>query len=99
MNSKNLLMAVLFFISGLSFAAIGIYFLSKKFLNKLNESKQDPKNAFRAKGSGYTAIGLGALTIVFGAFSLAFSSAATIMALIYLFILMLAVVVLIIVFR
>ena len=105
MIAKTLLLSILFIIAGLSFIGAGIYFLSSRFLNKLNEAapqKTDEifrKNTFRAKGSGYTAIGLGALTVVWSIITFLIPQAAAIMGLVYLFILMIAVGVLIVVFK
>ncbi|MCR4733392.1 MAG: hypothetical protein K5829_00075 [Treponema sp.] len=105
MTTKIILLAILFIIAGASFVGAGIYFLSSAFLNKLIEASPDKsaeskgKNTFRAKGSGYTAIGLGALTIVWSIFTFVFPQAAATMGLVYLFILMLAVGLLIFIFK
>ena len=105
MITKILLLAIAFIIAGVSFIAAGIYFISSRFLNKLNEAapQKDPetfkKNAFRSKGFGYTSLGLGALTIVWGIITFIAPQAAAVMGLVYLFILMIAVFILIFMFR
>lgn len=105
MTSKILLLAIAFIISGIIFIAAGIYFISSRFLTKLNEASpvKDPetfkKNTFRSKGFGYTSLGLGALTVVWGIITFIAPQAAAIMGLVYLFILMIAVGILIFMFR
>lgn len=84
---------------------IGMYFLSKSFLNKLNDSSQDKssesqaKNLFRSKGCGYTTLTLGASTIVWGIFLFMFPPLATVLALIYMILLIAAFSVIMLVFK
>ena len=83
MNVKIIILGILALLAGLVFIAAGIYFLSQKFLDKINESKNDRKNAFRAKGSGLTAISLGVLTLVWGLMLFTFPQIAAPLALVY----------------
>lgn len=83
MNGKVIILGILAIIAGLAFITCGIYFLSQKFLDKINESKNDRKNAFRAKGSGITAISLGFLTIIWGLMLFTFPQIAAVLALVY----------------
>ena len=107
MTGKIIVQAVLSLMAGAAFNAVGIYFLSSKFLDKLNEAspKNDEddslkrKNAFRAKGSGYTSLALGALTLVQALLLFTFPAAASWLSLIYLFFIMIAVLILVFVFR
>ena len=105
MESKILLLGVLSLIVSLVFIFVGVYFLSSKFLNKLNEAvavKSDvvyKKNAFIAKGSGYIAISLGAFTLVWGILLLIFPSIMTPLAIVYMTFLLLAVIALVVIMR
>ena len=99
MTIKLVSLAVLAIFAGLLFIGTGIYFLSPKFLSKLNESNNDRKNEFRAKGSGLTAISLGMLTIVWGIALFSFPQIAAVLALLYMFFLVLAFAVLMTVFK
>ena len=130
MSAKLILLCVLAFVAGAGFIAVGIYFLSKGFLEKLNAStlpsaipselaqpskdyepsSQNPpstsqadiilkKNEFRAKGSGLTAISLGALTIVWALMLLSIPQIAPALALIYMIFLIAAFCVLTFVFK
>lgn len=90
MSAKIIILAVLAFLAGLAFIGTGIYFLSGSFLEKLNASSaadeaSHRKNAFRAKGSGMTAISLGALTLVWAAMLLSFPQIAAALGLVYMF--------------
>ena len=78
-----MILAILCFIAGVALMATGIYFLTPGFLEKMN---------FRhTKAISYVALGLGALTIVWGAMLLSFPQAQSILALIYMFFLLAAV--------
>ena len=89
MTGKVIFQAILSIIAGAAFIAVGIYFLSSRFLQKLNEAAADKseeackKNAFRAKGSGLTALSLGVLTLVWGLMLFTFPQIAAPLALVY----------------
>ena len=114
--------AVLSIAAGADFIAVGIYFLSSRFLAKLNEASapapapqnaeskaaQDAevtqeavfrRNAFRAKGSGYTALALGALTLAQAFLLFSFPAAASALSLVYLSFILIAVIILVFVFK
>ena len=75
-----MLLAILCFIAGAALVASGIYFLTPGFQNKTN---------FRhTKAISYVALGLGALTLVWGAILLSFPQAQTALALVYMFFLL-----------
>ena len=75
-----MILVILSFIAGLAFLAAGIYFLTPGFLEKMN---------FRnTKAISYVALGLGALTLVWGFMLLSFPQAQSILALIYMFFLL-----------
>lgn len=75
-----MILAILCFIAGAALIATGIYFLTPGFQNKTN---------FRhTKAISYVALGLGALTFVWGAIILSFPQAQSILALIYMFFLL-----------
>ncbi|MCR4954982.1 MAG: hypothetical protein K6A43_13015 [Treponema sp.] len=105
MTAKILLLAASFIVAGISFLFVGIYFSSQSFLNKLNQAspQNDPafikRNTLRSKGCGYTSIGLGAFTIVWGILTFIIPQAAAIFGLVYMFILILSVTAIIIMFR
>ncbi|MCR4580161.1 MAG: hypothetical protein K5681_07435 [Treponema sp.] len=105
MTGKVIFQAVLSIIAGIAFITIGIYFLSSRFLNKINEASSIQseevfkKNAFRAKGSGYITLALGALTLVMALLLFTFPIAASWISLVYLFFIMIAVMVLVFVFK
>lgn len=104
MSAKIILLAVLAFVAGLAFIGTGIYFLSGSFLEKMNASsaadqESKRKNAFRAKGSGMTAISLGALTLVWAAMLLSFPQIAATLGLVYMFFLIGAFAVITVVFK
>ena len=93
MDFKIIILAVLSFIAGITFLSIGFYFIGEKFLNLLNEALPQKteealkKNTKRAKSSGYIAMGLGGLTIVWGVLMLIFPDSAAILGLTYIIIL------------
>ena len=104
MSIKIVVLIVLAFLAGLAFIGAGIYFLSASFLEKLNASSAADevsrrKNTFRAKGSGMTAISLGALTIVWGLMLLSFPQIAAALGLVYMFFLIAAFGVITLVFK
>ncbi len=75
-----MILAILCFIAGAALIAAGIYFLTPGFLNKTN---------FRhTKAISYVALGLGALTIVWGFMFLSFPQAQAAFALVYMFLLL-----------
>ena len=104
MSIKIVVLIILAFVAGLAFIGTGIYFLSGSFLEKLNASsaadeESKRKNAFRAKGSGMTAISLGALTLVWGLMVLSFPQIAAALGLAYMFFLIAAFGVITLVFK
>jgi len=105
MTGKVIFQALLSLVAGGAFIAVGIYFLSERFLNKINESSSAQteevlkKNKFRAKGSGLTTLALGAITLVQALLLFTFPLAASWLSLIYLVFIMAAVLVLVIVFK
>ena len=100
-----MILIILSFIAGLAFFAAGVYFLLPGYLNKLNEAAADKspenlrRNALRAKSSGYVALGLGALTLVFAFMLLSFPQIASPLVLVYMFFLLAAVSVLLIMYK
>ena len=83
-----MILAILCFIAGLALLITGIYFLTPGFHNKMN---------FRyAKASGYVALALGALTLVWGFMLFSFPQIQSILALVYMFFLLGAVTILMI---
>lgn len=105
MTTKLIVFLCFSVIAGIGFVAVGIYFLSQAFLNKLNASAPDKsaegkkKNEFRAKGCGFVSISLGALTLVWGLFVFMFPSLAPVLSLIYMLSLVAAFSVIVFVFR
>ena len=100
-----MILIILFFIAGLAFCAAGVYFLLPGFLDKLNEAAADKspenlrKNQLRAKASGYVALGLGALTLVLGFMLISFPQIASPLVLVYMFFLLAAVSVLLVMYK
>ncbi len=100
-----MILIILSFIAGLAFCAAGVYFLLPGYLDKLNEAAADMspeslrKNQLRAKSSGYVALGLGALTLVLAFMLLTFPQIASAMVLVYMFFLLAAVSVLLVVYK
>ena len=100
-----MVLIILSFIAGLAFCAAGVYFLLPQFLDKLNEAASDMspetqrKNQLRAKSSGYVALGLGALTIVFAFMMLSFPQITSPLVLVYMFFLLAAVSVLLVMYK
>ena len=105
MNTKTIILAIFCFLAAVLFITAGIYFLSQKFIEKLNEASPDKspealkKNSSRAKGSAYISLGIGGLSLALGAISLSFPQAAPVMALTYMILLMIAVFALIFVYK
>ena len=75
-----MILAILSFIAGLALLAAGIYFLTPGFQSKTNFK--------HTKAISYVALGLGALTLVWGAMLLSFPQAQSILALVYMFFLL-----------
>ena len=100
-----MILAILSFIAGAAFCAAGVYFLLPGFLDKLNDAAADKspeglrKNQLRAKASGYVALGLGALTLVWGFMFLSFPQIQSYLALVYMFLLLGAVSVLLVMYK
>ena len=81
-----MLLAILCFIAGFAFIATGIYFLTPGFQNKMKLR--------HTKAISYIALGLGAFTIIWSAMLLTFPEIQAILALVYMFFLLGAVTVL-----
>ena len=100
-----MILVILSFIAGVAFCTAGVYFLLPRFLDKLNEATADKspenlrRNALRAKASGYVALGLGALTLVFSFMLLSFPQIASPLVLVYMFFLLAAVSVLLVMYK
>ena len=100
-----MILVILSFIAGVAFCAAGVYFLLPRFLDKLNEATADKspenlrRNALRAKASGYIALGLGALTLVFSFMLLSFPQIASPLVLVYMLFLLAAVSVLLVMYK
>jgi hypothetical protein len=100
-----MILVILSFIAGVAFCAAGVYFLLPRFLDKINEATADKspenlrRNALRAKASGYVALGLGALTLVFSFMLLSFPQIASPLVLVYMFFLLAAVSVLLVMYK
>ena len=75
-----MILAILCFIAGLALAATGIYFLTPGFQSKTNFK--------HTKAISYVALGLGALTLVWGFMLFLFPQIQTFLALIYMFFLL-----------
>lgn len=105
MSIKLIILIILCAFAGVCFISAGIYFLSGKYLNKLNNatleqtSQTFARNKLRAKTSGYIGLGIGALTMVFGIMLMMFPSIASALAFIYMLILMIACIILVVVFK
>ena len=100
-----MILIILSFIAGLAFCAAGVYFLLPGYLEKINEAAADKspeglrKNQLRAKSSGYVALGLGALTLVLAFMLLSFPQIASALVLVYMFFVLAAVSVLLIMYK
>ena len=79
-----MILAILCFIAGVALIATGIYFLTPGFQNKMNLK--------HTKAISYVALGLGALTLVWGAMLLSFPQAQAVLALVYMFFLLVSVI-------
>ena len=99
MSIKVIFLGILAIIAGISFIATGVYFLSRNFIDKLNKSNSDKRNEFRARGSGLTAISLGALTLVWALMLFTFPQIALVLALVYMIFLIAAFGLLMIIFK
>ena len=78
-----MILIILSFIAGLAFCVTGIYFLTPGFQSKMKLR--------HTKAISYVALGLGALTLVWGFMLLSFPQIQSILALIYMFFLLAAV--------
>ncbi len=93
MNNKIIVLFVLCLISGIVFIAAGVYFLSNKYLEKINEvsSKNsvdyEKKNKIKCKIYGYSSIAIGALTLVWGIAVKLMPESIYILALVYMIVL------------
>ena len=100
-----MILVILSFIAGVAFLAAGVYFLLPGYLDKLNEAASDKsaenlrRNTLRAKSSGYVALGLGALTLVFAFMLLSFPQIASPLVLVYMIFLLAAVSVLLVMYK
>ena len=101
----NMILSILSIIAGTVFTAAGVYFLTERYLQKMNDASPEKsqeilaKNKFRAKTSGYTGLGIGALTIMFGIMLILFPTIAPALALAYMVILMIACIILMVVYK
>ena len=100
-----MILIILSFIAGVAFCAAGVYFLLPGFLEKLNEAAADKspenlrRNQLRAKSSGYVALGLGALTIALAFMLLSFPQITSPLVLVYMIFVLVAVSVLLVMYK
>ena len=100
-----MILVILSFIAGAGFCSAGVYFLLPGFLDKLNEAAADKspdaqrKNQLRAKASGYVALALGALTLVLAFMLLSFPQIASPLVLVYMIFVLIAVTVLLVMYK
>lgn len=93
------------FVMSLIFIAVGIYFLSSRFLDKLNEASSVKseeafkKNKFRSKGCGLVSLSLGFLTLVWAFIIISFPMILNTLALIYMLFILSAVIALMIIMK
>ena len=93
------------FVMAIIFIAVGIYFLSSKFLDKLNEASSVKseeafrKNKFRAKGCGLVSLGVGFLTFVWALIIISFPMILNALALVYMLFILAAVIALMIIMK
>jgi len=105
MSIKFYILFVASILMGIMFMVAGFYFLSPKFINKLNEAAPEKseeifkKNRFKAKGSAYVALSIGAITLVWAALMFLMPQALNIFVLVYMVLLMIAACVLVFAFR
>ena len=86
-----MILAIFCFIAGVALIVVGIYFLTPGFQSKMNLK--------HTKSISYVALGLGALTLIWGAMLLSFPQVQSILALIYMFFLLGAVSILMILMK
>ena len=86
-----MILAILCFIAGAALIATGIYFLTPSFLNKMKLQ--------HAKACAYVALGLGALTLVWGFMLLSFPQIASPLVLVYMIFVLAAVSVLLVMYK
>lgn len=105
MSGKYIVLMILSIIAGVGFICCGVYFLSNRFIQKLNEANafdegKKKHNMFKAKGSGYLALGIGALTLVFACFiALMPATLLPVLAVIYMVILVIGFLALTVIFK
>lgn len=105
MNIKFIILLILSLIMGIVFFVAGFYFLSKKYIIKLNEATPDKspeklkKNEIRSKGCGYVAFGVGGITLTWAFLMFLMPSAIYLLALIYMIFLIIAFIFISYVFR
>lgn len=96
---------ILSFIIGFVLLITGIYFLSSHFLEKINDatgqksSENLRRNQLRAKLCGYVALSLGSFTIAWGFMLFSFPQIQAVLGLIYMFLLLGAVTILMILMK
>ena len=88
MDGKTILLIILSFIAGSALIGAGIYFLTHKFASNI-----------RANVFGYVSLGLGALTLVWAFMLLSFPQLEAVLALVYMFFLLIAVTILMIMMK
>ena len=105
MSAKVIILFILSLIMTVILFGVGIYFLSIKFLDKLNESsavksaKTFAKNKSRAKGSAYVALALGAITLVWAIMLISFPQIMQILALAYMIALFICCIILVVLYK
>ena len=88
---KLILLCIFSILMSVVFIGVGIYFMSERFLEKLNEASSVKseevfkKNKFRSKGCGMVSLSLGFLTIVWIAVIFTFPAILNVLALVYMF--------------
>lgn len=105
MISKIIVLGILSIAAGIAFIAAGIYFLTSRFLQTINDASADKspenlkRNGLRAKSSGYVSLGIGALTLVLAFMLFSFPQIASPLVLVYMFFLLAAVSVLLVMYK
>lgn len=105
MSPKIVILFILSLLMSFALIAVGIYFASEKFLNKLNEAsaiknaQTFAKNKVRAKGSAYISLGLGALTLVWAVMLMIFPGISSYLSLIYMAVLFISCVFLVFLYK
>lgn len=105
LSPKLIILFILSLFMGVVFIVLGFYFYGKKFLNKLIEAspvkdeKTMKKITLKAKGSAYVSFGLGGLTIVWGIVLFCMPAITSILAFVYMIMLIIAFIFLTFVFK